>query len=230
MKRALLIRHIAFEDGGSLIPVLEERGFACRYFEAGMKDFRHLNALDDDLVVSLGGPISVNDKNLFPFLGEERQLLEKRLRADRPTLGICLGAQLMATALGGTVGPGTKEIGWSKISLTPQGSDSALLRLDTPVLHWHGETFSIPEGATRLAYTEACQNQAFAFGRRALGLQFHPEATPRGLERWYIGHIGEIAQTPGVSVPELRRATEIHGPALIQAATKFWNSWLDDVL
>lgn len=103
------------------------------------------------------------------FLDEERELLRSRLAADRPTLGICLGSQLIARALGARVYPmGIKEIGFSPIRLTPPGMQSCLSSLATDgfVLHWHGDTFNLPDGTTHLAYTEICTNQAFAYGAK----------------------------------------------------------------
>lgn len=97
---------------------------------------------------------------------------------------------------------------------------------DTVVLHWHGDTFDLPDGAKHLASTLRCANQAFCWGRWALGLQFHPEVTALGLERWYVGHAVEIGATPGVSVSELRRDADRHAPALREPAKRLFESWL----
>src|SRR5262249_50790545 len=135
--------------------------------------------------------------------------IEYRMRRNLPTLGICLGAQLMANALGARVYPGhVKEIGWGAIDLTPQGRSSCLRSLgdDGKVLHWHGDTFDLPEDAQRLASNANYENQAFAFGSNALALQFHLEAKPRQLEEWYVGHAAELAAAR-ISIPELRAAS-----------------------
>ena len=96
MKKALFLRHLAFEDAGNLAEVLRRRDYRIEYIEAGAMDLKSINPLEPDLLVSLGGPISANDEPVFPFLADERTILGKRMRADRPTLGICLGAQIMA--------------------------------------------------------------------------------------------------------------------------------------
>lgn len=226
--RATVIRHVPFEDLGAFAPVLEERGFALRWREAG------LDAPSDDgadLLVVLGGPIGAYEEDLYPFLADEIRVVAGRLDAGQPTLGICLGAQIMARAAGARVYPsGVKEIGWSPLTLTDEGAASPLRHLGahaTQVLHWHGDTFDLPAGATLLASTPACRHQAFALGATGLGLQFHPEVTAAGLERWFIGHACEIASTPGVTVPGLRAATAAHAGALERQGRRFLESWLD---
>lgn len=230
MKNATIIRHIAFEDLGTLADVLEQHNYTVKYLEAGFDDIADIDALATDLLVILGGPIGAYDEQDYPFLTDELNLLELRLKADLPTLGICLGAQLMARALGAKVYPGsTKEIGWSPIELSQAGKDSPLAHLVTdcaPVLHWHGDTFELPAGATHLASSSKYQNQAFSSGKNVLGLQFHPEVTARGLERWWIGHACEIASTPDVTIANLRKDTAAYSSMLENKARNFWHEWL----
>jgi GMP synthase (glutamine-hydrolysing) len=232
VKSCVAVRHVAFEDLDRLEPVLVSRGFAVTEIDAATGDLSALDPLAPDLLVVLGGPIGVGDLADYPFLAAEIRLLERRLAADRPTLGICLGAQLMARALGGRVfaNPNGKEIGWAPLSLNEAGADSALGDLAAAaVLHWHGDTFDLPHGAIRLASTPQTENQAFAWGLRGLALQFHIEAGQRGLERWFVGHAAEIAATPGVSVAGLRRDTARHAPRMEAVGARVLGRWLDQV-
>ncbi len=230
MKNATIIRHIAFEDLGSLADVLEQHNYVVKYVEAGFDNIAEIDALRTDLLVILGGPIGAYDEQDYPFLTDELRLLKLRLEADLPTLGICLGAQLMARALGARVYPGSrKEIGWSPIELSQAGKDSPLAHLVTDsaaVLHWHSDTFDLPIGATHLASSSQYQNQAFSSGKAALALQFHPEVTDRGLERWWIGHACEIASTPDLKIAKLRKDTAIYSSMLENKARSFWHEWL----
>ncbi|CAA7615762.1 Glutamine amidotransferase [Candidatus Terasakiella magnetica] len=227
MTHCLAIRHVAFEDLGSFEPVLLRAGYDITYVEAGWDDLAALDPLAADLVVVLGGPIGAYEDDIYPFLRHELALIAARLQAGRPLIGICLGAQLIARALGARVYPnnGVKEIGWSRLDLSEAGMASPLKALaGIPVLHWHGDTFDLPAGATLLASTAITRNQAFAWGGAALGLQFHVEATARGMERWFIGHAAEIGSVAGLSVCGLRAATvsaapllERHGPQVLDA-------------
>ncbi len=234
-----VIRHLAFEDLGSFAPVLQAKNIEINYIEAAdfalkPDELSQVDALSDELLVILGGPISVNDGEMFPFLGAELDLLKQRIAADRPTLGICLGAQLIAAALGATVYSGnTKEIGWYPLDLTEAGKSSPLRYLGSEhcsMLHWHGETFDLPDGAVLLASTERYENQAFRYGKNILALQFHPEITQRGMEKWFIGHIGEIMQTEGISVMQLRKDTQQFANQLEMQGELFFNSWFNEVV
>jgi GMP synthase (glutamine-hydrolysing) len=226
MKTALAIRHVHFEDLGLLARVLRQAGYQVGYLEAGLDrlDPVHLSAAD--LLVVLGGPVGVYDHEVYPFLRDEIEALRLRLDQARPTLGICLGAQLMARALGERVYPsGVKELGWAPLELT--GRASVLAPLDgLAVLHWHGDTFDLPDHARHLARTPAVANQAFSVGDHGLGLQFHLEVEVDRLERWYIGHACEIAGVPGIDVADLRRQAARHGPPLAAAAERVFADWL----
>jgi GMP synthase (glutamine-hydrolysing) len=227
MKTAVALRHIAFEDPGSLEDILTKAGYRLHLLEAGQDAIEGTLLQDPDLLIVLGGPISANDREDYPFLNENIVMLEQRLHSGKPTLGICLGAQLIAVALGSRIHPmPEKEIGWSPIELTEAGQHSCLRHLDnTPVLHWHGEAFELPRNANRLASTPLCPQQAFSIGNTILGLQFHIEVTASVLERWYIGHTLELAQA-GISIPQLRRDSQTHAPVLKSKATTCINEWL----
>jgi GMP synthase (glutamine-hydrolysing) len=139
-------------------------------------------------LVVLGGPMNVDEVARYPFLAQEPRWIREAIRRDLPVLGICLGAQLLAKALGARVFPnGIKEIGWYEIELTPEASDDELFggcgRRQT-VFQWHGDTFDLPSGAVPLAQSELCRRQAFRYGTKAYGLQFHLEVTPEMIDRW----------------------------------------------
>ncbi|MDH5473404.1 MAG: glutamine amidotransferase [Gammaproteobacteria bacterium] len=233
MKTALVIRHLAFEDLGLFERTIEAAGYQIRYLEAGMDDLSWIEPLDPSLLIILGGPIGANDEADFPFIEDELEILQARLNSDAPTLGICLGAQLMARALGAKVYPGRqKEIGWAPLQLTAAGQQSPLRHLSAEhvhVLHWHGDTFDIPNGASHLAATAAIPNQAFAWKKRCLALQFHPEVTAHGLERWFIGHIGEIQQTDTISIEQLRVDTKKFAYQMDMHANRFMEDWLASI-
>jgi GMP synthase (glutamine-hydrolysing) len=230
-----VLSHVAFEDLGSLELPLLERGFNLQTIDIATTHFPVQQAQSCDLLVVLGGPIGVYDRQDYPFLDNEISCIAHRLKARQPILGICLGAQLMAAALGARVYPGQNgaEIGWAPIGTSPnQPSPEWLAPLLTPGLslfHWHGDTFDLPPGATHLAKTDLYPNQAFAIDKFALGLQFHPEVTAVGLERWYVGHASEMHHA-GIPAAKMRAATHQHAPALEAAAAQFWNLWLNYIL
>lgn len=227
-RSAVALRHLHFEDLGSFDTVLREAGYEVRHHDVGTAPMEASDAIETDLIVVLGGPIGVYEVDRYPFLSEERAFLRARLAANRPTLGICLGAQLIAAALGATVAPaGRKEIGFAPLSLTAAGMAGPLRHLaEVPVLHWHGDMFEVPAQGERLAETEACANQAFAIGPNILGVQFHPEVdTTSGIERWLIGHAVELAAA-GVDPQGLRGDAEKFGECLRDAGRAMLRDWL----
>lgn len=177
--RAHYFQHVPFEGLGSIQGWLETAGYtvtATRFFEPWT-----LPALEKiDLLVVMGGPMSVNDTNQFGWLAEEKRFIHDAVKAGKATLGICLGAQLIASALGARVYPNpAKEIGWFPIRGVASPHPSAFrFPPAAEVFHWHGETFDLPAGAELLASSAACANQAFQLGRAVIGLQFHLETTP----------------------------------------------------
>ena len=231
MKTAIAIRHVAFEDLGLLGETLSGAGYRVEYREAGVDSLASRDLRQSDLLVVLGGPIGVYEDAVYPFLKDEIAAVQERIARRRPTLGICLGAQIIARAMGERVYPsGVKELGWAPVTLSDHGRASVLAGLEgLSVLHWHGDTFDLPPEARLLASTQLVRNQAFTVGDFALGLQFHLEAQAAQLERWYIGHAGEISQTPGIDVAELRRQAHFHGPRLASPARRIFADWLASI-
>ncbi len=179
--RAHFFQHVPFEGLGSIGPWLESRGAAVtgtRFFEKCT-----LPAVNEvDLLIVMGGPMSVNDESVHPWLKDEKRFIKEAITRDKAVLGVCLGAQLIANAMGARVYPNAeKEIGWFPIHRVniPKAGDAYRFPKQPVVFHWHGETFDLPPGANQLARSEACENQAFQLGRNAIGLQFHLETTPQ---------------------------------------------------
>jgi GMP synthase (glutamine-hydrolysing) len=234
MRQAVALTHVPFEDLGSLQAVLDRRGFRTTTLDAFHARREQALIAACDLLVVMGGPIGVYDDEDYPFLKDEIGAIRLRLEAHQPVLGICLGAQLIAAALGARVYPGAAgaEIGWKAIEAAETETPhwfSPLLRPGLRLLHWHGDTFDLPPGVLRLAKTDLYENQAFAAGKDALALQFHPEVTAEGLERWYIGHAAEL-HLWGLSVPVLRAEGERYAAELAEPARRFWELWLDYIL
>lgn len=230
MKTAIAIRHLHFEDLGTLESLLQARGYAVRYVDATQDELSALDVQAADLLVVLGGPIGAFDDDIYPFIVDELALVRRRLESQRPILGICLGAQLIARALGARVyALGSKEIGFGRLALTPEGERSPLAALDDcPVLHWHGDQFDIPPGAIRLAGTAIGINQAFARGPQVLGLQFHIEADTRRIEHWLVGHASELNQA-GIDPRLLRTEARQLATRLSSAAAAVFGRWLDQL-
>jgi GMP synthase (glutamine-hydrolysing) len=231
MATCLALRHVAFEDAGLLGDILADRGVTLSYVDVGLGQLDKSALTEADLLVVLGGPIGVYETDEYPFLLDEIPALRTRLDARRPTLGICLGAQLIAAALGARVAPGpAKEIGYAPIDLTEAGKCSVLAPFDgINVLHWHGDNLDLPAGAERLASTQHCPTQAFIIGLHVLGLQFHIETKPHALESWLIGHALELSKA-GISPSSLRAQAAKSGEATAAAGRRVLESWLAGVM
>jgi GMP synthase-like glutamine amidotransferase len=190
------LQHEHFEDPGTILEWAAEKGHTAN----GTMIYKGepLPALDSfDMLVAMGGSMSVDDEEKYPWLAPEKELIKKAINKDIPVLGICLGAQLIAMALGAGIRKNPcKEIGWFPVSLTPQGTTSKLFDgwpLSFPAFHWHGDIFDIPGCAEKTAFSKACWNQAFVYGRSVVALQFHIESTGEGVERLLTNCKNDIA-------------------------------------
>jgi GMP synthase-like glutamine amidotransferase len=195
----LVLRHEPFEHLGFFHHILEDHNISFRYSELG--DLLDLDGYSGLIV--MGGPQSANDSD--PALKSEMGLIQDAIRNSVPVLGICLGSQLIAKALGALVYKNpVKEIGWFPVSFTAEAEADPLfggLASPTMFFHWHGETFDLPDGAVWLAYSEACKHQAFRYGKNIYGVQFHPEITPEMIADWSsqpvnCGDVASIEQAP----------------------------------
>lgn len=213
-----VLQHVPFEWIGSMEPWLRERGASITTIR--LWEERTLPTPEvSDLIVVMGGPMSVNDEAAHPWLVAEKAFLREVIAAGVPMLGVCLGAQLIASALGAWVGSNPqKEIGWFPIRATQPGSEGAASKIfdgasrfafpaSVEVFHWHGETFDLPPGAVRLAESAACENQAFQLGQHVIGMQFHLETTPDTADD-LIEHCGdELVPGPYIQTAVAMRAT-----------------------
>lgn len=177
--RAHYLQHVPFEGLGSIAGWLEKSGYDISRTQF-FGDWELPRIEDIDMLIVMGGPMSVNDDSEYTWLVAEKEFIKQAVIAGKPVLGICLGAQLIANAMGGQVTQNkVKEIGWFPVEAVKSESDSVFHFPDiAEVFHWHGETFELPEGAVQIARSKGCENQAFQIGNNVIGLQFHLETTP----------------------------------------------------
>ncbi len=182
--RAHYLQHVPFEGLGYIEPWLRDAGYeiscSALYRSTGFPDLGTV-----DLIIVLGGPMSVNDEGRYPWLIEEKRFIRNAIEDGKPVLGICLGAQLIAKSMGARVYRNhCKEIGWFPVHGVLRSGSPGIFSFPASieVFHWHGETFDLPHDAILLARNEACQNQAFQIGRKVIGLQFHLEMTPESAQ------------------------------------------------
>lgn len=200
--RVQILQHVPFEGPGSIAQWLQSRNATVQT--------SHLYADDPvpavegiDLLVIMGGPMSVNDEAVYPWLVQEKELVRAMLVRNKPVLGICLGAQLIANALGAKVYVGPQqEIGWFPITTATPEAAAFQFPASATVMHWHGETFDLPPGAVRLASSPVCANQAFQVGRNVIGLQFHLETTPETTELMLANCADELVDGAYIQTPE----------------------------
>lgn len=197
MPNVLALRHMYSGSMFNVQAVLEKHGFQTRHVEGFSEDFSKLDPLEPDILIVMGGAMGVYEADLYPYLHEEIRILKERVAADKPTLGICLGSQLMAASQGKKVYKGSNgpERGFLPIRLTDAGAASPLKHLGpdlTRVLHLHGDTFDLPDNATLLASTDLYTNQAYRIGKNCFATQFHPEFNYAGFENLLVEDNGRV--------------------------------------
>jgi GMP synthase-like glutamine amidotransferase len=205
--KAHIFQHVPFEDIGSIRSWLETRQAEITYTRWG--DNARLPELKGlDLLIVLGGPMSVNEEDAFPWLRPEKRFIRDAVLNGIPTLGICLGAQLIASAMGARIYKHAhKEIGWFDITATPNRENCFQFPERCLAFHWHGETFDLPPGAIHLARSQGCENQAFQIGRHVIGLQFHLETTPESIHDLVDNCRAELI--PGLYIQTERKMQQV---------------------
>lgn len=223
-KRALIIRHVPVEGIAGFRDPVEAAGYHIDRVDVTDPGFSAIDLSEPDLVIMMGGPMSVYEQDRYPWIACQQKRLTQRLELDRPTLGVCFGAQLVAAALGAEVFRGPqKEVGYSKLTIL----DPALSRLENlPVLHWHGDTFALPDNTERLASSALYENQAFRRGRNVLALQFHAEM---GLDErfaaWVDNWPNDISDA-GTTAERLRADHAEYGRPSLSAGQETIAEWL----
>ncbi|WP_347557841.1 gamma-glutamyl-gamma-aminobutyrate hydrolase family protein [Robbsia sp. KACC 23696] len=213
-----VLQHVPFEGLGNMADWLEARNATVSWSRLHAMPALPARA-DFDLIIALGGPMSVNDEAIYPWLSAEKRFIADAIAQGTPVLGICLGAQLIAAATGARVYVGPeKEIGWHPLRGVPASSDRAdtapaatrfVFPASSTVFHWHGETFDLPEGAHRLAETSIYPHQAFQLGERTIGLQFHLETTPASVAAMLTHCADDLVDQRFVQTPaQMRAATD----------------------
>jgi GMP synthase (glutamine-hydrolysing) len=211
VKKVLVCQHVAYEILGTLNPHLKTAGLRIKYVNFGRVPHARPSLDGYHALVVLGGPMNVDETDAHPHLDTEVELVRDALDREIPILGICLGAQILAKALGADVRKnGEKEIGWYPVTPTADGREDPLMsHFDgtEQIFQWHGDTFDIPEEAVHLAESPTCRNQAFRYRDNVYGLQFHLEVDEPMILRWLTvpGHVREIESLGGKIDPEVIR-------------------------
>jgi len=219
MKPVLALRHVRHEHLGTLEAIFRRHGLVFQYIDVLVDAPRTFQPDQLSGLVVLGGPMNVDETDRYPILAAEVGWIRDAVNAGLPVLGICLGSQLLAKALGSPVYPNPiKEIGWYAIELTQDALTDRLFAgcsSRPTVFQWHGDTFDLPHGAVHLASSELCPHQAFRYGEQAYALQFHLEVTPELIDEWLVqpGNHRELAGLRYIDADEVRRRTPQEAPA-----------------
>ncbi len=230
MKPVTIFRHTPSEGPGHIAEFLRAQGIPFVLHLVDQGNPIPTSATDSSGLVFMGGPMSVNDD--LPWIADSLNLIRAAVAADIPVLGHCLGGQLMAKALGGTVSANpVKEIGWGEVRPleNPEARDWLGDTGRFEAFHWHGETFSIPHQATRILESAYCPNQAFALGPH-LGLQCHVEMTEAMIHDWCrVGadYLAAAADSPAVqSAATMQAQTAAKRPVMTTVANRLYGRWI----
>lgn len=232
VKTALIVRHVPREGAAGFLQPIEAAGYHIERIDVADPAFVEADLCTPELLIMMGGPMGVYEQAIYPWIPLQIEKLAERLDRNRPTLGVCLGSQMMAAALGARVyAGGRNEIGFATVALSEEGRDSPLRHLaEAPVLHWHGDTFDLPDDVELLASTDTYPHQAFRRGPNVLALQFHAEMgeDPR-FEQW-LTHFRDDFHGCGPTEESLRAGHEAHGPGAVAAGRAMIGEWLDGLV
>jgi len=231
VKRALIIRHVPYEGVAGFRQPIEAAGYEVDRVDVTDPGFASLDLREPDLLVMMGGPMGVYDQDRHPWIACQLRRLRQRLAVDRPTLGVCLGAQMVAAALGAKVYPGpVKEVGFHPVTIHDNARESPLRHLgDVPILHWHGDTFTLPEGVELLASSHVYAHQAFRRGANVLALQFHAEMGEDERFHAWVEQWPESVVEAGGDKASLRAAHDAFGPRAVAAGRAMVSQWLAEL-
>jgi GMP synthase (glutamine-hydrolysing) len=228
MPNVYALQHLAAEPLGIIGEALEARGIDAEYIQVFAGEAVPSDMAGAGGLVVMGGSMGVYEQREFPFLSDEIRLIEAALKAEKPVLGICLGSQLLASALGAEVKKGDhKEIGWFPVALTEAASADRVFRGvegSFTAYHWHGDVFDLPDGAVSLASSAQTQCQAFVYGERAYGLLFHLEATNKIVEDMARGFAGELDEEK-IEGADIIAQTREHLPQLQRIGASVFQRW-----
>lgn len=228
MKTGLIVRHTPYEGIAGFREPIEAAGYALDRIDVTDPAFSTANLAAPDLVLLMGGPMGVYERDAHPWIACEIERLAERLARGLPTLGVCLGAQMIAAALGADVRAGpVKEVGFGPVSLREAGAVSPLRHLDdVAVLHWHGDTFDLPEGVELLASTDHYAHQAFRRGPELLALQFHAEMGEDSRFEEWLGAGEDYVAAAGTTPQRLRADHDRLGADAVRAGRAMIAEWL----